>query len=265
MSSLATAETVRVETPLGALFARRWFPASPAADRPVIVLFHDSLGCVELWRDFPQLLCDRTGLEVVAYDRLGFGQSAPFPGQLPQTFIADEAERFFPLLREALGISRFIAFGHSVGGAMASVCAARYREDCLALITESAQAFVEDRTLDGIRLARTQFQEPGQVERLARYHGDKAQWVLEAWTQTWLADTFAGWTLENIVGELHCPLLALHGELDEYGSALHPQRIAALAGDQGEAVILPGRHHVPHREDPDLVLEKVVDYLGRIG
>lgn len=265
MSSLVTAETVWIETPAGALFARRWFPANAIPNRPVIVLFHDSLGSVELWRDFPGQLCERTGLEVVAYDRLGFGQSAPFPGPLPLDFIAVEAERYFPLLRESLGIRRFIAFGHSVGGAMASACAARYPEDCLALITESAQAFVEGRTLEGIRIAKAQFGEPGQLERLARYHGDKAPWVLEAWTETWLSDAFAAWTLESIVGALHCPLLALHGELDEYGSALHPQRIAALAGDQGEAVILPGLHHVPHREDPGLVLSKVVDYLGRIG
>lgn len=265
MSSPVSAEAVWIETPYGQLFARRWFAPRSDSTLPVIVLFHDSLGCVELWRDFPGQLCERTGLQVVAYDRLGFGQSAPCPGELPLDFIDDEAARFFPLLREALGIGRFIAFGHSVGGAMASACAARHAEDCQALITESAQAFVEDRTLDGIRTAKAQFAEPGQMTRLARYHGDKAQWVLDAWTETWLSDAFAHWTLESIVPRLHCPLLALHGELDEYGSALHPQRIAALAGDRGEAVILAGHHHVPHREDAALVLDRVTDYLGRIG
>ena len=261
MSSPVSAEAVWIETPYGQLFARRWFPAQLDSTRPVIVLFHDSLGCVALWRDFPEQLCARTGLQVVAYDRRGFGQSTPWPGPLPLDFIENEARRFFPLLRDALGIGRFIAFGHSVGGAMASACAAHYGEACQALITESAQAFVEDRTLEGIRTAKAQFREPGQLERLARYHGDKARWVLDAWTETWLSEAFAHWTLESIVGRLHCPLLALHGELDEYGSTLHPQRIAALAGDRGEAVILEGHHHVPHREDAALVLDKVADYL----
>lgn len=265
MSSPVSAEAVWIETPWGQLFARRWLPAQTDTTRPVIVLFHDSLGCVALWRDFPGQLCERTGLQVVAYDRLGFGQSAPCPGPLPLDFIGDEAVRFFPLLRDALGIGRFIAFGHSVGGAMAGACAARYAEQCQALITESAQAFVEDRTLQGIRTAKAQFAEPGQMDRLARYHGDKAQWVLDAWTETWLSQAFAHWNLEGIVGRLHCPLLALHGELDEYGSKLHPQRIAALAGDQGEAMILAGHHHVPHREDAPLVLDKVENFLTRIG
>ncbi|MCU1732260.1 MULTISPECIES: alpha/beta hydrolase [unclassified Pseudomonas] len=263
--SPVTTEVFWIETPQGRLFARRWFATPNVSDKPVIVLFHDSLGSVELWRDFPQQLCEATGLDVVAYDRLGFGQSAPYPGHLPLTFVQDEAERFFPQLREALGIERFIAFGHSVGGAMASHCAAYNPRDCLALITESAQAFVEDRTLQGIRTAKQQFQAPGQLERLGKYHGDKAQWVLDAWTETWLSAAFSNWTLKHSVGSVHCPLLALHGDLDEYGSVLHPQRIAALAGDRGEAVILEGCHHVPHREDSARVLAKVIDYLGRIG
>ena len=83
MSSPVSAEAVWIETPYGQLFARRWFPAQLDSTRPVIVLFHDSLGCVALWRDFPEQLCARTGLQVVAYDRLGFGQSTPWPAPLP--------------------------------------------------------------------------------------------------------------------------------------------------------------------------------------
>lgn len=258
-------EAIWIETPQGRLFARRWFAGDTDSTKPVIVLLHDSLGCVELWREFPQLLCQTTGLDVVAWDRLGFGQSDSYPGTLPLTFIEDEAERFFPLLRAALGIGRFIAFGHSVGGAMASACASRHGADCVALITESAQAFVEDRTLEGIRIAKAQFDAPGQLDRLRRYHADKAQWVLDAWTQTWLSPAFSDWTLESSVGPLHCPVLALHGDLDEYGSVLHPARIAALAGDAGTALILDGCHHVPHREDAARVLEKVCAYLRDLG
>ncbi|MEE1924424.1 alpha/beta hydrolase [Pseudomonas sp. 148P] len=265
MSSLSIVmEVASIPTPWGALHARRWFPERPDPRQPVIVLMHDSLGCVELWRDFPALLCQCSGLEVVAYDRLGFGQSARHPGALPLSFIGDEADSVFPLLREALGIERFIAFGHSVGGAMASVCAARHGQDCVALVTESAQAFVEARTLEGIRLAKAQFREPGQLERLAKYHDDKAQWVLEAWTETWLADAFSNWTLADTAGAVGCPTLVLHGDLDEYGSLAQPERIAALAGDKGRTVILDGCHHVPHREDPQRVLDRVLAFLREV-
>ncbi|MDU9393515.1 alpha/beta hydrolase [Pseudomonas sp. zfem002] len=263
-SSPVHTEVAFVATPWGRLFARRWFPERADPRKPVIVLLHDSLGSVELWREFPAQLCQRSGLEVVAYDRLGFGQSQACAQGLPLSFISDEAQQVFPLLREALGIERFIAFGHSVGGSMASACAAHHAEDCVALITEAAQAFVEARTLDGIRLAKAQFQEPGQMQRLEKYHGDKAQWVLEAWTETWLAPRFADWTLERCAGPVHCPTLVLHGDLDEYGSLAQPVRVVALAADNGRTVILDGCHHVPHREDPQRVLDEVCGFLATV-
>lgn len=160
-------------------------------------------------------------------------------------FIRDEAERFFPLLLAGWGIERFVALGHSVGGAMAATCAALYPQPCQALITESAQAFVEDRTRHGIQFAKQQFQAPGQMERLQRYHGDKAPWVLAAWTETWLSETFQPWTLESTVPSIDCPLLVLHGADDEYGSLLHPERIARLATARQRCLILENCHHVP--------------------
>jgi pimeloyl-ACP methyl ester carboxylesterase len=263
MSSLVCAETLWINTPQGRLFTRRWFPADVEHSqvKPPIILFHDSLGCVELWRDFPERLCQVTKREVIAYDRLGFGQSDPYPGSLPMDFIRDEAERFFALLRAEFQFDRFVAMGHSVGGAMATVCASLNPQGCVALITVSAQAFVEEQTLRGIRDAKVQFEVPGQMARLEKYHGDKAPWVLSAWTDTWLSEAFSGWTIEGTVDALHCPLLALHGEHDEYGSVLHPKRIARLARANGEYRILENCHHVPHREAPDVVLDAVGRFL----
>jgi len=98
---------------------------------------------------------------------------------------------------------------------MALHCAAEFASDCESLITESAPVFAEDRTLQGIRAAREQFRDAGQVERLARYHGDKARWVLDAWIGSWLHPGFASWTLANVLPRVACPVLALHGALDE--------------------------------------------------
>ncbi|BAN48151.1 alpha/beta fold hydrolase [Metapseudomonas resinovorans] len=248
----------------GRLFVRIWSPdqQSPCFEQAPIVLFHDSLGCVQLWRDFPSHLAAATGKVVVAYDRLGFGRSDAHPGRLVRGFVGDEAEQGFTLVKDALGIREFIAFGHSVGGGMATHCASRHREHCLALISESAQAFVEDRTLDGIREAKAGFGQDGQLERLAKYHGDKARWVLDAWTETWLSADFADWHLEAEVERLDCPVLAIHGETDEFGSALHPQRIAALTDGPARVLLLQGCGHVPHREQQDAVLEAVTGFLG---
>jgi pimeloyl-ACP methyl ester carboxylesterase len=247
-----------ISSPAGTLFARSWQPAiPPEPSRPTFLLFHDSLGCVDLWRDFPARLAETTGLAVVAYDRLGFGRSDPHPGPLPITFTHDEAKTSVRWIREALGVGRMIPFGHSVGGSMAIATAAQFADSCDAAITESAQAFVEDRTLEGIRAAQADFARPGQVERLARYHGDKARWVLSAWIDTWLAADFAQWNFDADLRATQCPVLALHGELDEFGSPAHPRRIARFAGGASRAVLRGGCGHVPHREQPERVLDEV--------
>ena len=251
-----------VETAMGTVFARTWVPAGLHHEtQATILLFHDSLGCVELWRDFPQRLVQATGRRVVAYDRLGFGRSDAHLGALPLTFIHDEAEALVPRVGEALGIGAMIPFGHSVGGGMAIATAARWPDRCIAVVTEAAQTFVEDRTLAGLRAARADFARPGQLERLARYHGAKARWVLDAWLATWLSPAFAGWRLDDDLRRVSCPTLALHGDQDEYGSVEHAERIARLTPAASRAVILDDCGHIPHREQTARVLDEVTRFL----
>lgn len=252
-----------IDTDLGRLFAKRWNPTSArASDAAPLVLFHDSLGCVELWRDFPERLARSTGRSVVAYDRLGFGKSDPHPGRLDSNFVRDEARAGFRFLQQTLGMESFVAFGHSVGGGMAVACAATYTADCRALITESAQAFVEDRTIQGILDAEQAFAQPGQLDRLEKYHGNKAAWVLRSWIDTWLAPDFAGWNLDEDLRRVRCPVFVLHGGNDEYGSIRHPQRIAELTTGHSVIEVLEGTGHVPHREKGDLVADLVTRWLA---
>jgi pimeloyl-ACP methyl ester carboxylesterase len=257
-----TVSDYRVTTEQGTLFARAWTPLGlrPEGDA-TILLFHDSLGCVDLWRDFPRQLAVATRRPVVAYDRLGFGRSDAHPGTLPVTFIRDEAMTVVPWLRDELGLDAMVLFGHSVGGAMAVAAAARLPERCVAVVTESAQSFVEDHTLSGVRAARADFERPGQLERLARYHGVKARWVLDAWVETWLSPAFAGWCLDDDLRDVRCPTLAFHGDHDGYGSLQHAERIARLTRGPSRAVILDGCGHVPHREQPTRVLDEVTRFL----
>ena len=247
------------------MFARTWVPLSRRHDASAtFLLFHDSLGCVELWRKFPEQLAIATGRSVLAYDRPGFGRSDPHPERLDFTFIRDEAVSVVPALLDVFELDAIIPFGHSVGGGMAISTAARFPQRCAAVITESAQALVEELTLAGVRAARDQFERPGQLQRLARYHGDKARWVLDAWVETWLDPGMAGWCLDDTLRGVHCPTLALHGDEDEFGSVEHPQRIARLTQGPARAVILEACGHVPHREQPTRVLDEVTDFLAAV-
>ncbi|MDN3520526.1 alpha/beta fold hydrolase [Halomonas ramblicola] len=252
----------RIASPRGELHAVCWSPEIGAAPRSPIVLMHDSLGCVALWRDFPERLARTTGRAVIAYDRLGYGRSDPFPGRQPTSFIADEAERDFAAVRARLGLERCVLLGHSVGGCMAVASAGYHPEACEALVTVAAQAFTEARTLAGIRDAERAFDAPGGLSRLEKYHGDKAAWVLRSWVETWHSEAFRDWRLDDALAAVHCPTLAIHGERDEYGSRAQPERIAALTPGPAAPHLLPDCGHVPHRECPERLIAAVEGFLA---
>lgn len=258
-------ENPLVDLPGGTLFVRRWFPARRAATVGApLLLLHDSLGSVAQWRDFPQALADQSDRPVIAYDRLGFGQSSPRTGRPSLRFIEEEAEVVFPRLREALGLARVALLGHSVGGAMALATAARHPDAVEAVISIAAQAFVEARTLDGIRAAQLQFADPVQRARLERWHTEgRADWVLDAWMGVWLDPDRAGWTLDTSLVRVQCPVLVIHGDRDEYGSTAFPQRIAARVRAPVDLHILEDTGHVPQRERPTKVLRLCTDFLRR--
>ena len=248
----------------GRVFTRTWYApdSSPKHDNAPIILFHDSLGSVELWRQFPALLCRETGQNVIAFDRWGFGNSDPRPDHLAVTFVADEAQLFFPALCSQLHIDHFIALGHSVGGAMAIETAAQHAARCDGLITIAAQVFAEKTTLSGIRQARTQFTDAAQFDRLARYHAQKTRWVLDAWINSWLDPGFANWNLRKVLPYVRCPSLVIHGDQDEYGTPIHPRIIKELSGGPVHTEILRGAGHLPHRECPETIVALICAFAS---
>lgn len=259
---MPTVRDVFIDGPQGKIFVRVWASFATTGATPIILL-HDSLGSVDLWREFPAKLAVATGRMVLAYDRLGFGRSDPHPDKLANDFVREEARTGLPLVRTRLQIERMILLGHSVGGGMAVAAGAAFPHETEAVITLSAQAFVEDQTLAGIRAAQTAFEAPGQIERLTRYHKEKALWVLDAWTKTWLSPEFATWSLEDDLRALQCSILAIHGDRDEFGTCRQLEQIGRTS-PKSEILILQDCGHVPHREQPRQVLEAVSFFLRKL-
>lgn len=252
-------DTHFLSVPGGKLYVRSWRPAD-TPDEPPLILLHDSLGCVDLWREFPERLAEQLGRPVIAYDRLGFGRSSQRQGVPSSNFIDEEARDYFPLIKQQLSLHTYTLLGHSVGGSMALHIAAS-DPDCQAVVTMSAQAFVEDLTLQGIREAQQGFAQPGQMARLEKWHGDKAAWVLSAWTETWLSGAFTDWSLAPVIGKVTCPVLAIHGDRDEYGSQAFPAFISTHTAGPAMMKIIENCGHVPHRETPETVIDAVEAFL----
>lgn len=250
-----------IEVDGGVIFARRWDPANTSAHALPLFLLHDSLGSVELWRDFPPLLATALNRSVIAYDRLGFGRSTPRKELPDPQFVTHEARAVFPAVRAHFGVGPFLVLGHSVGGSMALLAATYAEASCNAVISISAPAFVEDRTVAGIRTATQQFDKPEQFERLKRWHGEKAKWVLDAWSQVWQSEAFSNWSLSPWLPQVRCPVLVIHGDQDEFGSTRVPQQIGKEVGGVARLLILEGVGHVPQREKPELVVEAIATFL----
>ena len=263
-SSKSTARDLEILLPQGTLFGREWTPSPVPPAKTPIILLHDSLGSVDLWRDFPQELCEVTQRRVIAFDRLGYGKSDPRGADLPLTFVSEEADVFGLQIRDFLEIEKFVAFGHSIGGSIALAAAIQYSDSCVAVISESAQILVEEKTLQALGEARKSFATPEEVERLKKYHSHKADWVLNAWLETWLHPDFKNWSLQPELSKIQCPTLVLQGDKDEYETDVHIEQIAALVSGPCEKLFLEGCGHIPHKEKPEIVFRAVQKFLKNL-
>ncbi|HYG02562.1 MAG TPA: alpha/beta hydrolase [Chryseosolibacter sp.] len=243
------------------LFVRRRYDDF---NRPTVVFLHDSLGCVELWRDFPEKLCEAINCNIVVYDRQGYGRSASLPTHLRNNdYLENEAYVLHDLL-EALDLKNVILFGHSDGGSIALVAAAKYPFMCLAVIVEAAHIFVENVTLKGIRAAVHAYATTNLKARLEKYHGDKTETIFKAWTDTWLGQEFQSWNIESFLPSIVCPVLFIQGDRDEYGSVIQMEGVAQKSGGSVDTFLIPNTHHTPHKEAAMAVIEKVSEFVRRL-
>ncbi len=250
-----------IEINKASIFVRRYHEF---AQRPTIIFLHDSLGCVQLWRDFPEKLCQAVGCNMLVYDRQGYGKSDPLPSHhRTNKYLEREAD----LLRDLvvrLGLGKVILFGHSDGGSIALIAAGKYPLMFDALIVEAAHVFVEEVTLTGIRAAVEDYATTNLRSRLEKYHGDKTDTLFKAWTETWLSENFRSWNIEHFLPAMQCPLLFIQGEEDEYGTVRQVQSVKAQANGKVQTCLLPSVHHTPHKEAPAEVLEKSASFLSAL-
>jgi len=226
-----------------------------------MVFLHEALGSVSLWREFPQRVADATGCEAVVYSRHGFGRSTPRPEPFPSTYLHDEALAWLPALLDALGIVRPFLFGHSDGGSIALIAAGALDRPFAGLVVLAPHIFVEPVSLDGIKAAIELYRTSDFAERLARHHDDPDT-VFRRWPEVWLSPGHADWNIEATVARIRCPVLAVQGVEDEYGTMEQIDRIAGLA-PAVDRVKLAACGHSPHRDQPEAVIEATVRFVER--
>jgi pimeloyl-ACP methyl ester carboxylesterase len=233
-----------------------WQPA--ASSGPPLIMLHDALGSVAQWRQFPAELATRTGRRVIAYDRAGHGRSAPLAQPRDFGYLEREAWEVLPDLLQALDIAAPILIGHSDGGSIALLYAARY--PAAAVVAEAPHVFVEDITLAGIHQAVEEREV--LIQKLEKHHGSKAAALFDAWADTWLAPAFRSWDIRPLLPAIICPVLAIQGLSDPYGSAAQVLDIAVALGNRAQPWLIPAAGHQPHGEMPTTLIEGIARFLG---
>jgi pimeloyl-ACP methyl ester carboxylesterase len=250
---------MRHVTVAGCRLEYRDFPAL-AESRPTLLLLHEGLGCVAMWRHFPEQLAAATGCRVIVWSRAGYGGSQPWPEARQTDYMHREAQLVLPGLLAALHTERPLLIGHSDGGSIALIFAGRFPEVPVGIAVLAPHEFVEEITLAGIREARAAWQTTDLAKKLARYHHERTPQVFADWNDTWLSPAFRDWNIEEYLPHITCPVLAIQGEDDEYATMRQLDAIAErLPGTQ--LLKLPACGHTPQRDQEAAVLAALVRFV----
>lgn len=232
--------------------------------RTPVIFLHDSLGAITTWRDFPERFGAATGREAIVYDRQGYGRSSPLDGPpRARDYMHREADALVALL-DRLDVAKAVLFGHSDGGTIALLAAARHPDRIAAVITEGAHVFVEDLTLAGIRAAERDYAGGDLRERLLRHHGDRTEALFRAWTVTWQAPFFRTWDITADIAAVRCPVLVLQGVDDAFGTEAQVDAIVQAVQGEARKYMVPGAAHTPHREAPGITLDLAGAFLAEL-
>lgn len=249
----------------------QWFTPNHSSpperlNAPLIVFLHEGLGSVAMWKNFPEQLCTACGCRGLVYSRPGYGRSTARAADeiLGVDFMHRQAYEVLPTLLKALDVDgtrqALWLLGHSDGASIALLYAARFMAQVTGLIMLAPHIFVEDKTVTSIEQARLAYLNTDLRARLAKYHDepDSAFW---GWNRIWLDPLFRTWSIESEIKSIRCPLLAVQGLDDEYGSMKQIEGIAA-ALPQTELLKLRACGHSPQRDQPVRLIDAACAFIA---
>ncbi len=242
----------------------RWLGPQPG-DAPTIVLLHEGLGCVTMWRDFPDRLQQATGYGVFVYSRQGYGGSDPCSLPRPIDYMEREARTVVPKVLDAIGFQRGVLFGHSDGGTIAGLHLGYVLDHRVrGLVLMAPHFFAEAGPLQTIRDIRESFETTDLRDKLARHHGKNVDCAFYGWADAWLDPDFANWDVSDCIAYARIPIVFIQGTRDAYGTRAQADVVEKESYAPVEVHMLEECGHAPHLEQPDRTLAIVAEFLRRL-
>ncbi len=232
----------------------------PPEAAPTLVLLHEGLGCVALWREFPQKLAHATGFGVFVYSRAGYGRSDPVDLPRPLDYMSREARFSLPAVLDAIGLRRGVLIGHSDGASISAITAGeRDDERIRGLVLIAPHLFTEPAGLAAIAEAKRAYETGDLKARLARYHAHVDAAFL-GWNGAWLDPGFKAWNIESFVERWRTPALGIQGTDDQYGTLAQVRAIKSRSPAPVETLVLDNCRHAPQFEQPDATLDAIAAF-----
>lgn len=231
--------------------------------RPALLFLHEGLGSVSMWKGFPARVAEATGCPTVVYSRYGYGGSDLLEAPFGVDYMHREAGEALPELLARLGIERPILIGHSDGASIALLYTGAH-DGVRGLVLLAPHVFVEDISVRSIEEAKVAFETTEMPQKLARHHAD-ARRTFYGWNDIWLHADFRRWNIEACLPEIRCPVLAIQGLDDQYGTVAQLDAIAARVAGPFERVMLEACGHSPHRDQPEATLEAIERFVARVA
>lgn len=230
-----------------------------------LIFLHEGLGCIRMWRDFPEAVAAATGCNLLVYNRAGYGASSP--AQLPRqvSYMHDEALGVLPALLKRLNIDKHILIGHSDGGSIALINGGGIPSpNLLGIVTLAAHVFNEEVCVRSIEQAKVAYETTNLRQKLAKYHADvdNAFW---GWNDIWLHPDFWRWNIENYLPTIEVPLLAIQGLDDQYGTVAQIEAIQKGVGESAKVHLIADCKHSPHLEQRGATQTAVIDFVTTIN
>jgi pimeloyl-ACP methyl ester carboxylesterase len=237
------------------------YPAT--GDKATVVMLHEGLGSIAMWKDFPERIAEATGCGVLVYSRYGHGKSDRLAEKRSVEFMHHEAKVVLPELLSQMSIQHPILLGHSDGGSIALIYAGTWPGRVRGLVLEAPHVFVEDFGLRSTVAIRNVYESTELRAKLARHH-DHVDETFYGWNDIWLDPQFREWNIEKYLDAITCPTLVIQGADDEYGTVAHVEAIRRRVPG-AQTLILPHCGHSPHRDQPELTLDTVSKFVGSIS
>ena len=229
---------------------------------PTIVMLHEGLGALSLWRDLPRKLSNLINCSVFVYSRHGYGQSDFINSKFNAKYMHKEALNILPKILNHFDISNPILYGHSDGASIALIHASSADTGIMGLILEAPHVFVEEISLNGLKDAKKAFEQGGLKAGLAKHHREP-EMIFRCWNDIWLSSEFLTWDIVSRLSNIQCPALLIQGEMDAYGTLSQLDTIEKNISGSCEKKILPNIGHSPHRENPELVLRSIQQFISK--